>query len=319
MREQEIINDFDREIWYEELEDFVPQKIFDAHVHLWDHIFAPSDTVWSDTNFAKLDAFSKEIFPGREISYQLLGTPVTGLDLEGYHRFMAEEIAKSPHKTGSMIVTPQMTGEYLDDRIKKYHFTGLKPYRLYAEDPANCRITDYLPETLMEVADEKNLCITLHMSRFDGIADDVNLKDLAYFTSKYKNIRWILAHCARAFNSCTLEKSIFKLRDMPNLYYDLSAVCDCRSHYLLLKHEDLSRILFGTDNIDAGGVHAKYISWGRGWQYFTGMDVPHCRKDTTLVCYESLRSIKQAADMAGLTEDEIGDIFYNNAGNFFHF
>ena len=30
MPEYEIMTGFDREIWYEELEDFVPQKIFDA-------------------------------------------------------------------------------------------------------------------------------------------------------------------------------------------------------------------------------------------------------------------------------------------------
>lgn len=317
MREYEVVTDFDREIWYEELEDFVPKKIFDAHVHLWDNKFVSQETNWMNTDFERLDAFSKALFPGREIGYQLLGTPVVGLDLEGYHQFMAQEIAKSPHRVGSTIVTPQMTPEYLDEVIKKYGFTGLKPYRLYAEDPANCRIADYLPESLIEVANANKLCITMHMSRFDGIADKENLEDFRVFTAKYPNVRWILAHCARAFNAYTLEKNIFALRDMENLYYDLSAVCDCRSHYLLFKHEKLSRIMFGTDNVDAGGVHAKYITWGKGWQYFTGMDVPHCRKDSTYVCYESLRSIKQAADMAGLSKSDIEDLFYNNAMNFF--
>jgi glutamate-1-semialdehyde 2,1-aminomutase len=229
----------------------------------------------------------------------------------------APERTRVPVPVFFMPPSPEMTPEYLDGVIKKYHFTGLKPYRLYAKDPANCRIADYLPESLIEVADDNSLCITMHMSRFDGIADKENLADLKYFTAKYKNVRWILAHCARAFNSYTLEKNIFILRDMPNLNYDLSAVCDCRSHYLLFKHENLSRIMFGTDNIDAGGVHAKYITWGKGWQYFTGMDVPHCRKEATYVCYEGLRSIKQAADMAGLNRKDIEDIFFNNAMRFF--
>ena len=318
MAEYEKLTGFDREIWYDELEEFVPQKIFDAHTHLWNNRYCPADTIWSNTDFARLDEFSRMIFPGREISYQLLGTPVAGLDIDGYHRFMAEEIAKSPCHIGSTIVTPEMTPEYLDDVIRKYHFSGLKPYRLYAADPANCRITDYLPESLIEVADANKLCITMHMSRFDGIADKDNLADFKYFTSRYKNVRWILAHCARAFNAYTLEKNIFELRDMPNIFYDLSAVCDCRSHYLLFKHEELSRIMFGTDNIDAGGVHGNYITWGRGWQYFPGMDVPHCRKDATYVCYESLRSIKQAADMAGLNRVDIENIFYGNAMKFFN-
>ena len=157
------------------------------------------------------------------------------------------------------------------------------------------------------------------MSRFDGIADPDNLADFKYFTSKYKNVRWILAHCARAFNPFTLEKNVFILREMPNIFYDLSAVCDAGSHYLLFKHENLSRLMFGTDNLAGAGFHGKYITWGKGWQFFKGMDVPHCRKDTTWVFYEELRAIKYAADMAELTKDQVKDIFWNNAAKFFNF
>ena len=318
MAEYEHINDFDLEIWYEELDEFVPAKIFDTHVHLWDNKYCHTPTTWLDTNFETLDKFSKKIFPNREIGYQILATPIVGVNLDAYNQFMAAEIAKSPHKIGSSIVTPQMTPEYLNNVINKYHFTGLKPYRLYAQDPANCYILDYLPENLIEVANTHKLNITLHMSRFNGIGDEKNLSDLQYLTKKYPNVRWILAHCARAFNSYTLEKNVFVLKDIPNIYYDLSAVCDARSHFLLFKHENINRIMFGTDNIDAGGVHGKYITWGKGWQYFSGANVPHCKKDVTFVCYESLRSIKQAADMAGLNTSDIEKIFYRNAENFFN-
>ena len=119
MAEYEKLTGFDREIWYDELEEFVPQKIFDAHTHLWNNRYCPADTIWSNTDFARLDEFSRMIFPGREISYQLLGTPVAGLDIDGYHRFMAEEIAKSPCHIGSTIVTPEMTPEYLDVKYLK--------------------------------------------------------------------------------------------------------------------------------------------------------------------------------------------------------
>ena len=77
--------------------------------------------------------------------------------------------------------------------------------------------------------------------------------------------------------------------------------------------------LFFSESTDNGESWSEpqYITWGKGWQYFKGMDVPHCRKEVTFVCYESLRSIKQAADMAGLNEDDIKDIFFNNAKDFF--
>lgn len=53
------------------------------------------------------------------------------------------------------------------------------------------------------------------------------------------------------------------------------------------------------------------------WEYFTGIDVPHCRGDATLVCYEELRAMKQAADMAGLTQAETEAIFHGNAAALF--
>ena len=157
----------------------------------------------------------------------------------------------------------------------------------------------------------------MHMAKFDGIADKENMDDLQYLTAKYPGVRWILAHCARAFNAYSLGKSIFFLRDLPNIYYDLSAVCDVYAIWLLFKYEDIKRIMFGTDNVISGGMRGNYITWGRGWQYFPGMDVPHCCGKATLVCYENLRAIRRAADMAELNLSQIGDIFYNNAIKFF--
>ena len=318
MNDFEKLTPFDREIWAEELEAFVPEHVFDVHAHLWDNRFAPSaDCSLLNSDFTALDKWSREIFPGRKLEYLLLGFPLAGMKVAGFHQFMAEEIVKSNLQLGSTIVTPEISAKELDSLIGKYHFCGVKPYRSFAADPVNCRITDYFPEELIEVANEHKLCVTMHMAKFDGIADPENLADLQYLTEKYPGVRWILAHCARAFNACTLEKNIFKLRDLPNIYYDLSAVCDVYSIWLLFKHEDVKRIMFGTDNVISGGMRGNYITWGRGWQYFPGVDAAHCRPDATLVCYENLRAIRRAADMAELTSHQIGDIFYHNAMKLF--
>ena len=318
------ITDFDRRIWEEELETFVPKRVFDAHVHLWSDRYAGTNQdsaspLRLDVGFAEMDAWSRATFPGRELGYLLLGTPIVGMDLEPYHRFMAQEIKRSPHQLGSTIVTPGMSAEQLDLLIQKYHFTGLKPYRSFAPDPANGRITDFLPESLLEVAEQYHLAVTLHISRFDGIADPINQNDLRDLTRRYPHVRWILAHCARGFNAFTLENSIFMLRDLPNIWYDTSAVCDVRSHYLLFKYEKIERLLFGSDNIAAGGDHGKYITWGKGWQFFRPTAQPHCISEAVMVVYEQLRAQKQAADMAELSRKDLEKVFYDNAAAFFGF
>ena len=317
------ITDFDREIWAEELNDFVPDTVFDAHTHIWDDNCAGSCTSYMsmrlDVGYDTLRQWNQEIFPGRKLGFLLLGTPIPGLDIQAFHAFAAAEAAKNPLHLCSTSIIPQTTPEELDEVIRKYHFTGLKPYRLHTADPANCRITDYLPEAQLEVADQHRLVITLHMSRFDGIGDRVNRDDLRYLTKRYPNVRWILAHCARSFNPFTLEKSIFELRDIPNIWYDTSAVCSAHSQYLLLKYENIDRILFGTDNIAAGGDHGKYVTWGKGWCFMAPSEQPHCRSEATLVVYEQLRAQKEAADMAGITGDQVKDIFYRNAAKLFGF
>lgn len=316
------ITAFDREIWETELEDFVPAHVFDAHAHIWDESCAgtASDAYKYcrfDAGFDELTAYGRQVFPGRDFSCQMLATPVPGSDFARLHEFMGREAAKSRHHLASTAVAPSVKPEELDAAVRKYHFTGLKPYRLFAADPANCRITDFLPEELLEVAEQHHLVVTLHMARFHGIADPVNQEDLRTLTAKYPHVRWILAHCARAFNPFTLEKSIFVLRDIPNIWYDNSAVCDARSHYLLFKHENIERIMFGTDNIVAGGMHGKYVTWGRGWQFFAAKQQPHCVSDSMVVAYEQMIAQKQAADMAGLSRSDIEKVFYRNAEKFF--
>lgn len=312
------VTDFDREIWESELESFVPQKIFDAHAHLWNDRFATAATVASalryNVDLAELRKFSTQAFPGRETHFLLLGTPMNDIDFTGERRWLCEEAAKDPQSAAGVLVSPQLRPEILSGEIEKYHIRALKPYRLYAGDPANCDITDFLPEALIEVADHFKLVIVLHISKFNGAADDKNLADLTRFTKRYPGVTWQLAHCARGFNPFTLEKSIHRLKHLDHICYDNSAVNDLFSHVLLLKHEDRRRLMFGSDNIAAGAVHGKYVSWGRGWECFPGIpDRPHCDCRATMVVYEQLRCIRQAAMLLELSSDDLQDIFYRNA------
>ena len=312
------LTDFDREIWDGELDGFVPRKIFDAHVHLWNESFATPDTLPSparlEVDLTALQDWTSKVFPGREPHFLLLGTPIRDIDFAGYRQWMALEAKKDPLSRAGVIVSPELDPRDLARSVAKYGIRALKPYRVFASDPANCDIFDFLPEPLIEVANEFKMLVVLHISKFEGISNEKNLSDLKYLTSKYPQVTWQLAHCARGFNPATLEKAIDRLKYIDHLAYDTSAVNDLYSHYLLLKHEDRSRIMFGSDNIVASGVHGKYITWGKGWDYFPGMEKrPHCDCRPTLVIYEQLRVQRQAAVILELSKLEIENLFYNNA------
>jgi predicted TIM-barrel fold metal-dependent hydrolase len=202
----------------------------------------------------------------------------------------------------------------------KLVYTGLKPYRLFSStgDPHQCRITDFLPHEQLEFANEHHLWVTMHLSRFHGCGDEWNLSDLHEFTSRrYPHVRWILAHCARSFTYWPIRQGIERLRDMPNIWYDVSAVTDVLPLITLFTKEDIKRVFFGSDAVDSTYFHGKYVTLGRAWQGLNAdrikLEFPHCDGRPILAIYEQLLAMKHAAELAGLSQSDIEDIFWRNA------
>ena len=312
--------DIDRSIWEKELEEFVPPVVYDMHVHMWSNAHqgtAPRHPLMLEIGHQDHLDWAAKLFPGREMHYLALATPIPGMDAEGHNEWYAQQLEPDPDSAFNMMVTPDMTAEHIAAQVEKLGALGLKCYRTFAPDRDLCRIADFLPEHQIELAHDMGLAITLHLSKPTGAADKENQDDLELYTKKYPGAQWILAHCARAFNAFMMEESIHFLKGLPNIWYDTSAVNDMYSHFLLMKHEDRSRVMFGTDNIVAGCARGKYVTWGRAWEYFPGKpEVTHCDPTPTLVCYEQLRQEKQVADILGLTQQEIEDHFAGNARRF---
>ncbi len=321
------MTEIDRQIWEKELEDFVPDSVFDAHTHVWndEHKSGNMDDASAlrlPVSLKDLHELTSQQFPLRKLGYLILATPLKNIDYTGHNQWVADEAKHSGDiplpVISSMLIVPGMTREYVAAHASEHGVSVLKPYRFFAEDPKEGDITDFLPEEALEAADELGLAVTLHLSKSSGPADEKNLSDLEYLTGKFPNVRWILAHCARAFNSVHLEGSVRRLAAMETVFADTSAVSDPYSHYLLLKHFDREKILFGTDNVAAGSARGKYITFGYGWDGYWQKDyIEHCDSRCTFVCYEQLRSQRQAAEMADLTKKEIEDIFYLNSMKLF--
>ena len=121
-------------------------------------------------------------------------------DFEASNRFAAEEVRHDPASGALMLVHPAMTEEHVEAEIDRHGFLGLKPYRFYSAtgDTDECRVTDFLPEHQIAVADRRGLLIMLHLSKRAAIADPENIEDVRRLCEKYPDARWILAHCAGA-------------------------------------------------------------------------------------------------------------------------
>ncbi len=316
--------DIDRQTWEEELEDFVPNRIMDAHIHLYNHADFPEPPPPSrqteDNDLADLNNWAQILYPGRQMNYLILGNPHPAIDVQRHVAFTKAQIEQMPEVRHNRLVKPSCTIEDIARDLEHPQFIGLKPYRTLSVtgDIAQCRIHEFLPHEQMEFANEHNLWVTMHLSRYHGCADEHNLDDLEEYTTKrYPGIKWLLAHCARSFTYWPIKQAVERLRDMPNIYYDTSAVTDPRPYVTLLTQEDPKRIFWGSDGIIAAFFHGFYAAMGRAWQHFDAdeseLKFPHCDGRPILSVYEQLLSLKFAAEMAQLSRDQIEGIFWGNA------
>ena len=316
--------DCDRQIWEEELADFVPDRILDAHIHLFNREdfkeLPPAFADHQDNNLSDLNAWSEVLYPGRRVNYLILGYPSPQIDTAHQVRFVKSQIEQMPSIRHNRLVTPSCRIEDIERDLEHPQIVGLKPYRVYSVtgDIAQCRIHDFLPHEQMEVANERGLWVTMHLSRHHGCADPHNLDDLEeYTTRRYPNIRWLLAHCARSFTYWAIEHAIDRLRDMPNIHYDTSAVTDVRPYVTLLTKENTQRIFWGSDGVSAAFFHGYYAAMGRAWQHYdadkAGLKFPHCNGRPILSVYEQLMALKFASGIAQLSRDQIEGIFWRNA------
>jgi hypothetical protein len=314
----------DRQIWEEELASFVPERIFDAHIHLLSrsHLPSDSDCTWGDTDLDGIRLWAERLYPGREVHFLVLGTPMKGIDVRAHNTWVAAQLEADPRSRMNRLVTPACRVDDIRRDVEELGCIGLKPYRCFSVtgDIAQCRIHEFLTHAQLALANELGLWVTMHLSRFHGCADEHNLADLtAYTTQRYPGIKWILAHCARSFTYWPIRKAIEQLRELPNIWYDTSAVTDIRPFITLFLGEDHRRIFYGSDGVDATYFRGQYVALGRSWQYLDvdrlqpSLEYPHCDGRPILAVYEQLLAVKQAAEIAELSAEAVECIFWKNA------
>lgn len=328
------LNAVDRRIWEEELAHYVPQRVFDVHTHIyrWDFNTDPNKEggayhrllgeKFSDSTWEKIVACDAALFPAREVHRLSFPFPFSPTcDFEGSNEFIAGEVRNDPASAALMLVHPSMTAEEAERMIDKHGFLGFKPYRFYATsgDAVNCRITEFMPEHLIEVADRRRLLIMMHISKRDAIADPENIADIVRLSGQYPGARWILAHCARSYSAWAIEKAAKHLQGLPNVWYDTSSVCESDAFDALYSGVGVERVMYGSDDIPVGVLRGKYIAFGFAWAYLSPdnhqVSLAHCESQMTFTRFEQLRAMRRAGLRARLTRAQNEALFYDTAAN----
>ncbi len=198
--------DVDREFFNRELASFVPDRVFDAHTHVWNAAVA---------SFASLDlpptvgydeyiSLMEDLHPNRKLGALLIGSasPQRPDGRAPGNQWVADQVARDPtFYRGEFFIRPEDDPEWVRQEVRRLGLHGLKCYHTFASQQPTWEVSipDYLPERLVKVADEEGWVITLHMVRSRACADPDNIYWIRRYCEKYPNMRLILAHSARGF------------------------------------------------------------------------------------------------------------------------
>jgi len=326
------LNDVDRRIWQDELDEFVPQKIYDAHTHLyrWAHNLDPAKETsayaqfvgdrWREVTRDVADGVDAALMPGRTVARLAFPFPFPkpcAFDAANAH--VAEHTRGNPASASLMLAYPDLTVDEAEAELERHGHVGFKPYRFYSStgDAVECRLTDFMPEHLIALADRRRLIIMMHLSKRDAIADAENQRDLLDLAQRYPNVRWILAHCARSYSNWPVERAAKTLRRLHNAWYDTSSVCESDAIEALMNTVGPDRVMYGSDDVPVGVLRGKYIAFGFAWAYLSetnqSLSLVHCDARMTFTRYEQLRATHRATRRLGLTREQIAAHFHDTA------
>ncbi|MCA9987538.1 MAG: amidohydrolase family protein [Anaerolineales bacterium] len=319
--------DEDKAFLSREVEPHLPDRIFDAHAHLFRHDHFSPGVIggFGDTpnpqGLAEFYEYSEWIHPGGRTQGGLFfGLAFMG-DREANNDYIAAEVNGPLGKNafGQMIIAPDMEPDYIAGEVQRHGFVGLKCYHTMAQVDGPtwaAPIEAYLPEAHMEVANQFGLSITLHMVRDRALADPLNQATIRRYCETYPKMNLILAHAARGFNPWHTIEGIHSLKGLNNVWFDTSAVTEAGAFEAIIETMGHERLFYGTD-FHVSHIHGRCVAIGDSFHWFYANDMDkeekHIKLAPVLVGLESLRSLILAFQRLKLTDNQIEDIFYNNA------
>jgi len=312
-------------IWREELDEFVPARVLDFHVHVFDektlpagHTYSSAGHLISRYGFDDLRQDLAEAYPGRETSAVCFGLPHVQYDMVANNRYVAAGADRRQFFGFRLVDPAEDAGEVRRDVIES-GFLGLKPYLDYVrkDDPNLVEIHEMLPEPIMRVADDLGLIVMLHIPRSRRLADPLNQAQIVELCSAWPRAKIVLAHIGRAYFLKNIVGNLAGLKDLPNLYFDLAMLNNWEVMEYLFRRVPQEKILFATDTPIALAP-GKSVEINDQYTYVTPVPWHLSISDEqqklifTAFLYEELRAIKKAAGRLHLGRGFFEAVFFGN-------
>ena len=306
------------------LTDWLPDRLFDAHTHVF-----RTDTMTVVPEMYK-DLGLEIVTPAvwRESLAAHVGQSRVGGALflpevrivpekiAEVNRWLLSMAATVPDARALALLTPKMTLADVSPLLDHPSFAGFKPYHLYSTSQPtwDASPADYIPEWVWPLADERRLVLTLHLVRTGAMADAVNQRYLREHCEQYPGAQVILAHAGRSFHGPNAAAGASALQELPNLWFDTSAVCESEPILALLDAFGPRRLMWGTDFPISEGL-GRCVTAGDSFFWLSPQNTQPASPACNLlpIGLESLRAHHTAALRFGLNRDDLRDLFDGNA------
>jgi len=340
------IKDIDREVYETELRDFLPEKIFDIHTHIWLDSLVDAEgrkgsglTVsWTrrvalDNSIEDLQESYRLMFPDKQCEALIFANKIRKSNVDVLNQYVKESSIKSGFPA-LYFSHPEQSAEKIEQEMQEPEFYGLKSYLDLS--PAylpgdEIRCLDFFPPHQLEVLDRYGYIMMLHIPRSGRLRDKVNVAQILEIKEKYPNIKLIIAHVGRAYCKCDLGTADFdalkELQKAPDLLFDITANCNDYVFAKLLEHTSPEHVLFGSDlpilrmrmrRIEQDGHYVNIVPPGLYGDVSGDKNMAEAEsvaegEKLTFFMYEECRAMKRAAEAVGLSRSDVEKIFYSNA------
>ncbi len=330
---------FDQQVYEEQLAEFLPDKMIDAHVHLWKKSMSRirpeerkgcdswSIRVAADCPMEDLLLSYEQMFPGKRVKPVLMTTPSADLTAgNAYALACARE-----HGLPVLYCTKHDTPvEEIRRAMTVDGFCGIKPFQNHAPAyiPGNeIRIYDFLPPQHLELMNDLGGIVMLHIPRPGRLRDQVNLAQMMEIDERYPRAKVIIAHIGRAYTPEDIGNAFEVLKNSRHLLFDFTANTLDTAMAACIQAVGTGRLLFGSDmpitkmrmrRITENGIYINVIPRGlygdvSGDIHMRESDDPHI----TTFMYEELLAFKRCAEMLSLSRKQVEDILCRNASALF--
>lgn len=335
------VRDVDRRFYDEKLHDFLPEKLFDIHAH----VYAPRKKAVRDSrtvSWPKLVAgwntpddlleTARLMFPDQSYRALMFGSPTDGADLTDANAYCKA----ASEKTGFpalLLAHPKMTPDALRDAVIEGGFHGIKVYLTFAPpqiQPADIRIFDFLTRKHLEVMDALHGIVMLHIARPLRLRDPYNVADLLEIERDFPHVRLIVAHIGRAYCRCDVGDALEVLSETKNMRFDFSANTNAWVMEQALRAVGPERLLFGSDlpitrmrmrRIERDGHYVNLVPRGMYGDVSNDPNMDELdgaeAEALSFFLYEELYAFRQAAEALGLSREDVRRVLYANANGMF--